>query len=323
MKKISIAICTALLVSSSQANAQSGSRSYTPAPTRSSSISRASQAQTARLNEARLQLAKQRAEKERMAREARKQKNLAAAAAAKAAAPTAQVHMLEQSIQSTTEFLNKDYLVFGFDQSSASSQRLPLVIYLHGSGGRGDDVQKVKAQAETIVRGIKNSSAGPCLVVAPQCSKGTESKHGIWTTNDLDKFLSHLKQTLPIDESRIYLTGNSMGGYGTWLWASHHPQDFAAVAPVVGGLGSGGPKDISPDVKTWAKNLASVPVWAFAGEKDTVVPADRATRMVQAIQSSGGQNAKATVVPNEGHGAGRLVYDSKEFYDWMFSQKRG
>ena len=132
-----------------------------------------------------------------------------------------------------------------------------------------------------------------------------------------------MKQTLPIDESRIYLTGNSMGGYGTWLWASHHPQDFAAVAPVVGGLGSGGPKDISPDVKTWAKNLASVPVWAFAGEKDTVVPADRATRMVQAIQSSGGQNAKATVVPNEGHGAGRLVYDSKEFYDWMFSQKRG
>ena len=143
MKKISIAICTALLVSSSQANAQSGSRSYTPAPTRSSSISRASQAQTARLNAARLELAKQRAEKERMAREARKRKNLAAAAAAKANAPVAQVHMLEQSIQSTTEFLNKDYLVFGFDQSSASSQRLPLVIYLHGSGGRGDDVQKV------------------------------------------------------------------------------------------------------------------------------------------------------------------------------------
>ena len=320
MKKISIAICAVLLFSASQANAQSGSRSYTPTP--SPSISRASQEQAARLYAARLALAKQRAEKERMAREARKQKNLAAAAA-RAATPVAQVHMLEQSIQSTTEFLNKDYLVFGFDQSSSSSERLPLVIYLHGSGGRGDDVQKVKAQAETIARGIKKSSAGPCLVVAPQCSKGSESKHGIWTTNDLDKFLSHLKQTLPIDESRIYLTGNSMGGYGTWLWASHRPQDFAAAAPVVGGLGSGGPKDISPDVKTWAKSLASVPVWAFAGEKDTVVPADRATRMVQAIQSSGGQNAKATVVPNEGHGAGRLVYDSKEFYDWMFSQKRG
>ena len=224
MKKISIAICTALLLSASQANAQSGSRTPTPTPTPtgSSSISGPSQAQ------------QQRAEKQRMAREARKQKNLAAAAAAKAAAPVAQVHTLEESIQSTTEFLNKDYLVFGFDQSSASSERLPLVIYLHGSGGRGDDIRKVKGQAQAIVLGVKKSSAGPCLVVAPQCGKGTESKHGIWTTNDLDKLLSHLKQTLPIDESRIYLTGNSMGGYGTWLWASHRPQNFAAVAPVVG-----------------------------------------------------------------------------------------
>ena len=113
-----------------------------------------------------------------------------------------------------------------------------------------------------------------------------------------------------------------MGGYGSWVWGGHSPQHFAAIAPMVGGIGRGGPKDVSPDIEKWAVSLAKVPVWAFAGEQDTVVPADRSERMIAAIKEAGGTKARILVYPDEGHGASRRVYESEEFFDWLFSQMR-
>ncbi|MCP4848142.1 MAG: prolyl oligopeptidase family serine peptidase, partial [Verrucomicrobiaceae bacterium] len=96
----------------------------------------------------------------------------------------------------------------------------------------------------------------------------------------------------------------------------------AAIAPVSGGIGPGGPKDVTPHLEKWAVNLAKVPVMAFAGGKDRVVPAERSQRMIAAIEKAGGKKAKIRIYPDEGHGAGRIAFGGAEFYEWMFSLKR-
>ena len=174
-----------------------------------------------------------------------------------------------------------------------------------------------------VYRGIKKFIEKPCIVVAPQCLKRPSAgKDAGWLPEDLNVLLQELKTKLPVDTKRIYLTGNSMGGYGTWAWGAHSPEHFAAIAPVVGGIGHGGPKDVTPDLDNWAANLAKIPVYAFAGGKDRVVPAERSERMIAAIRKAGGKKAKLKVYPNEGHRAGRKVFSTEEFYTWMFSQKR-
>ena len=228
---------------------------------------------------------------------------------------------LDPSLQEKTESLNPEYLVFS--PKGKPQAKLPLLIYLHGAGGVGRDVLRLQGQSRRMWRGTAQFGKGPCLVVAPQCLKTTkQGQRGIWNADDLDLLLAHLKATLPVDEKRIYLTGNSMGGYGSWAWGAHRPEHFAAIAPVVGGIGRGGPKDVTPDLDQWAANLAKVPVFAFAGAKDRVVPAERSERMIAAIRRAGGKQAKLRIYPDEGHGAGRVVYSTAEFYDWMFSKKR-
>ena len=160
-----------------------------------------------------------------------------------------------------------------------------------------------------------------CLVVAPQVSRKNLQPGG-WIPAHLNLFLRHLKTSLNLDDHRIYLTGNSMGGYGSWAWGGLHPEHFAAIAPVSGGIGPGGPKDVTTDLNKWAANLSKIPVFAFAGAKDRVVPAERSQRMINAIQKAGGKQARLKLYPEEGHGAGRKAFSDADFYEWMFSQKR-
>jgi predicted peptidase len=239
--------------------------------------------------------------------------------AASAVAQDPAVGTLPEDLKKKTTSLNPQYLVFS--PKEKVDKPVPLIIYLHGGGGVGDNVKKIRGQASAIVRGAEKFSKTPCFVVAPQVSKKTRENGG-WVPADLNVLLEHLKKTLKIDEKRIYLTGNSMGGYGSWTWGGHNPEHFAAIAPVSGGIGPAGPKDVTPDVKKWAANLAKVPVHAFAGGKDRVVPAERSERMIAAIKEAGGKEAKLKVLPEEGHGAGRKIFDSAEFYEWMFSKKR-
>ena len=189
---------------------------------------------------------------------------------------------------------------------------MPLLIYLHGAGGVGDQIEKIKGQAMRVWQGLQKFNKGPCIIVAPQCRKR-------WTVEDLNLFLQDLKANFPVDSHKIYLTGNSMGGYGTWAWAAHNPEHFAAIAPVVGGIGPRGPKDVTPDLAKWAAKLTTVPVYAFAGAKDKVVPAERSEWMIMAIREAGGKKAKLKIYPNQGHVAGRVFFLTSEFYDWMFA----
>jgi predicted peptidase len=251
---------------------------------------------------------------------------LALGATALSTAAEPEIRRLPESVHAKARFLNRDHVFIahkaGGDAIRPDAKPLPLLVYLHGAGGRGDDVAKAKNNVARVMKGLAEHVDEPCLVVAPQCSKGTLEDMGIWQPKDLDLLLAHLKKTLPVDVKRVYLSGNSMGGFGCWAWAGESPERFAAVAPVVGGLGFGGPKDVSPDLDRWAKNLKNVPVWAFHGATDRVVPAERSERMVKLIREKGGKNAKLTIYPDEGHGAGRKAFFSAEFYKWMFGQRR-
>lgn len=235
------------------------------------------------------------------------------------------IETISDDLQEKATYLNPEYLAF-LPEGLKADQKIPLVIYLHGGGGVGDEIKKIQGQPRGLIRGIHQFEKGPCLVVAPQCRRESEKseERGTWIPEDLELLLQHVKAAHPeIDLNRIYLTGNSMGGYGSWVWGGHHPEHFAAIAPIVGGIGRGGPKDVTPDVEKWATNLAKVPVYAFAGALDKVVPAERSERMIAAIRKEGGKQAQIKVYPKEGHGAGRAVFSSAEFFDWMFSQKRG
>ena len=233
----------------------------------------------------------------------------------------ATVEKLDAELQKKTECLNSEYLVFS-PKAEPAEKKLPLVIYLHGAGGRGDDINKLRGQAGGVWDGVKKFHKQPCLLVAPQCLRGKGGAHTIWNAGDLNVLLQHVKATLPVDPERIYLTGNSMGGYGTWMWGASNPEHFAAIAPVSGGTGRGGPKDVTPKLQEWAKSLAQIPVYAFAGAKDKVVPAERSQTLVAAIKKAGGEKVKLRVYPDQAHNARSVVYNTGEFYEWLFSHKR-
>lgn len=234
-----------------------------------------------------------------------------------------EVEKLPDELSKKTISLNPEFLVYGKDQIK-KDEKLPLLIYLHGAGGIGNQIRKVERQPRRLLETIRKAGH-MCLCVAPQAMKKPRENDGKggWLPADLDILLDHLKKTFPIDEKRIYLTGNSMGGYGTFVWAGNSPRHFAAIAPMVGGLGPGGPKDVTTKLDEWGKNLAKIPMKAYYGENDRVVPADRGEMVMKAIKKAGGTKAQVIVLPGEGHGAGRIPAADPEFVKWMFSQKKG
>ena len=234
----------------------------------------------------------------------------------------ATVAKLPEDLAKKTISLNPEFLVFGKDGVN-KNEKLPLVIFLHGAGGVGDQIRRIEGQPRHFLQTIAKAGVR-CLCVAPQAVKSPR-KHGDkggWIPADLDLFISHLKKNLPVDDKRIYLTGNSMGGYGAYAWAAKSPDHFAAIAPMVGGLGAGGPKDVTKELDQWGENLAKIPMQAYYGENDRVVPADRGEIILKTIKKAGGKKAKVIVLLGEGHGAGRVPFGDVAFVKWMFSQKK-
>jgi predicted peptidase len=126
----------------------------------------------------------------------------------------------------------------------------------------------------------------------------------------LDALLQEILQQLPVDSERVYLTGLSMGGYGTWSFATDHPERFAAIAPI---SGAGDPDR--------ACLLKHVPIWAFHGGKDPVVYLKDDQDMVDAVRDCGG-DAKFTVYPDGGHDVWTQTYDNPELYRWFLEHRR-
>jgi predicted peptidase len=192
------------------------------------------------------------------------------------------------------------YLPKDYDQKDA----WPLVIFLHGAGERGDDLQKVKVHGPPKL--IEAGQDFPAIVVSPQCAQGRW-----WTTQmlELSALIDDIEANYKVDKRRVYLTGLSMGGYGTWSLAAYSPQRFAALVPVCGG---GEPRR--------AAALRNTPIWVFHGAKDAVVPLAQSEEMVEALKRSSG-NVKFTVYPEAGHDSWTETYDNPEVWKWLFEQQ--
>ena len=195
-----------------------------------------------------------------------------------------------------------DYLLFLPQGYEKSNTRWPLMLFLHGSGESGTNVAKVKKHGPPNY--VQSNPGFPFILVSPQ-SPG----HG-WNNATLMALLDDVSKTYRVDPRRIYLTGLSMGGFGTWSLAAAHPERFAAIVPVCGG---GNPAD--------APKLAALPIWAFHGAKDPTVPVQRSREMVAAARAAGG-NVKYTEYPEAQHDCWTETYSNPELYKWLLAQKR-
>ncbi len=211
-------------------------------------------------------------------------------------------HRFEETV---TKTLSCNYLLFLPEDYGQQEKDWPLMLFLHGAGERGSDLQKVKVHGPPKI--VEKQEDFPFIVVSPQCPEGD------WWDEKLDvltNLLDDIVARYDVDTDRIYLTGLSMGGYGTWALASKYPGRFAAIAPICGG-----------GKRFMAYRLKDMPVWAFHGAKDSVVPLEESEEMVEAINDRGG-NAKLTVYPDAGHDSWTKSYDNQELYEWLLEHRR-
>lgn len=194
------------------------------------------------------------------------------------------------------------YLLFLPQGYGKSQQKWPLILFLHGAGESGEDLEKVKVHGPPKI--VESKPDFPFIVVSPQ-----SPKFG-WNRPALVELLDEVIARYDVDEDRVYLTGLSMGGFGSWALASEHPERFAAVVPICGG----GKIEMT-------ETLKNIPIWAFHGAKDTVVVLNQSERMVEALKKIGG-NVKLTVYPEAGHDSWTETYDNPELYEWLLGQRR-
>ncbi len=211
-----------------------------------------------------------------------------------------------------------DYLLFlPKDYKLDTDKRWPLILFLHGAGESGTNVWRVDFHGPA--RYIADHPDFPFIMASPLCPR----EEG-WSNETLLALLDDLTGHYRVDSDRVYLTGLSMGGYGTWSLALAHPERFAAVIPICGG---GSPIDpllavlgYKPQRKAALKGL---PIWAFHGGKDNVVPPAESERMVEAMKLLGADEVKLTIYPEATHNSWAQTYTNAEVYAWLLSHKRG
>ena len=187
--------------------------------------------------------------------------------------------------------------------ASDGAQRWPLLIFLHGMGQRGTDLAKVRLHGPPKL--IDEGRTFPFIVISPQCPEDEW-----WNLSGVEAFIAAMVGRYRVDPDRVYVTGLSMGGYGTWALAQRHPERYAAIAPICGG---GEPK--------WAGRLRDLPVWAFHGAKDITVPPSNSQEMIDAIVAAGG-HPRFTLYPNAAHDVWTETYANEELYTWLLAQHR-
>ena len=194
------------------------------------------------------------------------------------------------------------YLPTDFDEN----QKYPLVFFLHGAGERGDDLDV--AMRHGYMKHVREEGKEyPFIFVAPQCP--LEKYWGCYTESLL-AFLDDICETLPVDKNRIYLTGLSMGGTGTWMLAMAAPEKFAAIAPI---CGSG--------IYWNGFSLKDMPIYIYHGDCDESVPISNSIEMLTSINKRGG-NAKIKILYGVKHDAWNVAYSDDELIDWMLQQKK-
>ncbi|MDN4164490.1 GDSL-type esterase/lipase family protein [Cytophagales bacterium LB-30] len=208
----------------------------------------------------------------------------------------------QQSEQTVKPFIEQ-YLAYVPEGYDSTLKAYPLVIFLHGSGERGDNLEKVKIHG--IPRLIAEGKKFPFIVIAPQCPDGVR-----WNTGALKALYDEVLLKYRVDIDRVYLTGLSMGAFGAWDFAIQYPELFAALIPISGG---GNPREVCA--------VSTIPTWVFHGEKDDVVPLFKSADMVEALEACNGK-VTFTTYPNANHDAWTETYASPQLYEWMLLQKR-
>jgi predicted peptidase len=188
----------------------------------------------------------------------------------------------------------------GYDK--IKRQKWPLMVFLHGSGERGNDLKAVSVHGP--LKEIANGRKIPMIVVAPQCPADKW-----WDIDMLGGLVDHLERKYRVDKERIYITGLSMGGYGTWGLAEEFPNRFAAIAPVCGGGNF-----------RLAKTIAHIPTWVTHGDADGAVPIAESQQMVDALIRAGAK-PRFDIIKGGGHDVWTDFYAKDEFYTWLLAQK--
>lgn len=216
--------------------------------------------------------------------------------------------------QQITRTVELDYLLFlpeGY--SSDATNKWPLMLFLHGAGERGTNLDLVTVHGPPKI--VKAKKDFPFVLVSPQCPA-----ERIWRDEELLALLDKVSAERNIDTNRIYLTGLSMGGYGSWSLGTKYPERFAAIAPICGG-GEQLPL-LLPSAQMKAA-LKSLGIWAFHGGKDAVVPLEESQRMTNAAVRAGCTDVKLTVYPEAGHDSWTQAYNEPDIWAWFLAHQRG
>ena len=260
---------------------------------------------------------------------------LVAATVATAQTPDPDLMQSRQRFQTQlTKKVDLGYLLYlppGYDAKAA--KKWPLILFLHGAGERGTNLAvvsvhgppKLVKKAPPAPKGESDESRKDretatklltenFIIVSPQCPVGER-----WDAEALLGLLDSVLASHKADTSRVYLTGLSMGGYGSWALLSKAPERFAAVVPICGG---GERIDILLASRTKSDALKSLPVWAFHGAKDSVVPLSESERMVEALKKAGVKELQLTVYPEANHDSWTATYNNPKLYEWFLSQQR-
>ncbi len=214
--------------------------------------------------------------------------------------PGQHAHQFRKSIRRD---VSSNYLLYLPKEYREEGPAWPLLFYLHGGRGRGDDPGKMRWYP--VIAIAEQDSNLPFIVLSPQCPEGE-----MWTDTELlIALLDDICSRYNVDPRRIYLAGYSMGGNGVWYLAYKDPDRFAAIAPMSG-----------YGITWWATRLAKTPIWAFHGAGDTLVSPDNTRRMVTAIRAKGG-DAKLSIFPGRDHRPPSRE-EHYQLFEWFLEHSR-
>lgn len=217
--------------------------------------------------------------------------------------------MSQQSCVFETHGVNPvllNYLVFlPKNYTMEPDKKWPLILFLHGKGERGNNPELLKALG--IPKAVEQNPDFEFIAVSPQCPEDTK---WIFETDKLIELLDYVESIYNIDTSRIYLTGLSMGGHGTWMLAIQHPERFAAIAPICG-----------HKVLENVCNLKDTPVWVFHGAKDPLISIEESQEMAAALKECG-CDVQFTVYPDADHDSWTETYNNPKLYKWFLKHSK-
>ncbi len=218
-----------------------------------------------------------------------------------------QENIMKSGINKTVSYNVKvDYnYILEYPKNKPADKLLPLIIFLHGSGERGDSVDLVRVHGPWNY--AESHEDFPFMILAPQCKEGES-----WNPVTLDLLLDDVIANNPLDTNRIYLTGLSRGGFGVWDWVLYRPDRFAAIAPICG----------ASNFHVLAANkLKDTPAWIFHGALDDIIPVSFSADLVKKLRSLGA-DVKFTVYPDAGHDSWTETYLNPELYRWFLSHRK-